>query len=602
MGKAEEEPKKVSRRQFVKGAAAGAAGAAAIGALASCAPAPTAAPGETPAPAPTCPPAGECAPCPSAFVPETWDQEADVVVVGSGCAALPAAIIAAEAGATVAVLEKLPTIGGNSLAGGGNYGAFDTEVTREFAAMDPAEAEQRPDLFEGDSAELYAEDKLRLGGYRNDPALTKVFGEQCRDGYYWLRDLGYTQNAVDAEDETEHVPDNPKGHNYMAQWNREFDENGVWLDGPFRKGRHHTGGKYGDYKNGEAMIWACADKIATLPGAQILTEMQVTAIIREGGTSGDVLGVKVKDLKNDKELYFKANKGVILGAGGWHANAELSNRWDPRLPTDSVNTGSAAPGRTVTADAPGRGATGEVLMAAIDVGADTNLLGSVQLRMPRSAVAYQGAQAAQIGGPGPWVDGEGQRFTMETEHTQHRYALLTTLHVKKVKTMLGTGRWWVIFDSTTLAEEDAATIAEHLETKKLYMGNTIEELAAAIQVPPANLAAAVERWNELKDKGADEDYGLNKDVFEEHPKIEVPPFYAYGQMIYRHHSLGGVRITPKSEVLDRYNNEVIPRLYAAGEFTGNLHGIERDGGCSYTDGVVFGRIAGAEAAALEPWG
>ena len=136
----------------------------------------------------------------------------------------------------------------------------------------------------------------------------------------------------------------------------------------------------------------------------------------------------------------------------------------------------------------------------------------------------------------------------------------------------------------------------------LYTGNTLEELAAVLEIPPANLVASVARWNELLDKGVDEDFGLNKDVLEEHPKIETPPFYAWGQMIYRHHSLGGVRITPKSEVLDRYNNEVIPRLYAAGEFTGNLHGIERDGGCSYTDGVVFGRIAGAEAAALEPWG
>jgi hypothetical protein len=222
--------------------------------------------------------------------------------------------------------------------------------------------------------------------------------------------------------------------------------------------------------------------------------------------------------------------------------------------------------------------------------------------MDRSAVAYRGDQASQLG-PGETinVDGEGNRFWMEGGNTQFYNGRLTTLHVKKVKTMLGNGRWWLIFDADAVAEEDPADIADHLEKKQLYTGNTIEELAAAIQVPPANLVATVARWNELKDLGADADFGLQKSVFEGFPKIVTPPFYAVGRMYYRHHSLGGVRINDKSQVLDRRTNEPIGRLYAAGEFTGNLHGIERDGGCSYTDGVVFGRIAGTQAAALEPW-
>ena len=61
MAKEKEAPKKLSRKDFVKGAAV----VAGAGALASCAPAATPAPADTPAPCPTCPPAEECPPCPT---------------------------------------------------------------------------------------------------------------------------------------------------------------------------------------------------------------------------------------------------------------------------------------------------------------------------------------------------------------------------------------------------------------------------------------------------------------------------------------------------------------------------------------------------------
>ena len=103
MAEEKEAPRKLSRKDFVKGAAA----VAGVGALASCAPAATPAPGQTAAPAPTCPPAGECAPCPVAGLPETWDMETDVLVVGSGhCGGLPCAIEAKNAGADVLVIER----------------------------------------------------------------------------------------------------------------------------------------------------------------------------------------------------------------------------------------------------------------------------------------------------------------------------------------------------------------------------------------------------------------------------------------------------------------------------------------------------------------
>ena len=59
--------------------------------------------------------------------------------------------------------------------------------------------------------------------------------------------------------------------------------------------------------------------------------------------------------------------------------------------------------------------------------------------------------------------------------------------------------------------------------------------------------------------------------------------------------MGGLVIDTNTEVLDTDNN-VIAGLYAAGEVTGGVHGANRLGGNAVADFVVFGRIAGAQAA------
>jgi succinate dehydrogenase/fumarate reductase flavoprotein subunit len=82
-------PRRISRRDFIKGVGVGAAAVAGAGALASC--------GQAAVPG----------------VPETWDKEADVVVIGSGAAGGPAAVVAHDTGASVIVLEKMPAWGGS---------------------------------------------------------------------------------------------------------------------------------------------------------------------------------------------------------------------------------------------------------------------------------------------------------------------------------------------------------------------------------------------------------------------------------------------------------------------------------------------------------
>jgi fumarate reductase flavoprotein subunit len=58
--------------------------------------------------------------------------------------------------------------------------------------------------------------------------------------------------------------------------------------------------------------------------------------------------------------------------------------------------------------------------------------------------------------------------------------------------------------------------------------------------------------------------------------------------------MGGLRINEKAQVIDIFG-EVIPKLYAAGEVTGGVHGSNRLGGNATSDAVVFGRMAGKNA-------
>ncbi len=61
--------------------------------------------------------------------------------------------------------------------------------------------------------------------------------------------------------------------------------------------------------------------------------------------------------------------------------------------------------------------------------------------------------------------------------------------------------------------------------------------------------------------------------------------------------MGGVRINAQAAVLNS-SAEPIPRLYAAGEVTGGVHGVSRLGCCAITECLVFGRIAGKQATLL----
>jgi succinate dehydrogenase/fumarate reductase flavoprotein subunit len=133
----EKSEKQISRRKFLKGAAAAAPGAAASSVLASQKQSP-------------------------AQVPRKWDREVDVVVAGTGFAGLSAAITAKDAGATALILEKMPRKyeGGNSRVSG-NMWWTPTNLQEGLQYMEALSN----GLTDRESLHALAEEMLKLNGW-----------------------------------------------------------------------------------------------------------------------------------------------------------------------------------------------------------------------------------------------------------------------------------------------------------------------------------------------------------------------------------------------------------------------------------------------------
>ena len=136
---------------------------------------------------------------------------------------------------------------------------------------------------------------------------------------------------------------------------------------------------------------------------------------------------------------------------------------------------------------------------------------------------------------------------------------------------------------------EAATMIHMMNANTFTAG--VVKLADGVDV--AAFAATMNAWNGYVAEKNDPDFGR---VSFTNP-LNVAPFYAIKVTAGIHHTMGGVKINTETQVLTA-EGTAIPGLFAAGEVTGGVHGANRLGGNAVSDFVVFGRIAGAEAAEL----
>ena len=121
--------------------------------------------------------------------------------------------------------------------------------------------------------------------------------------------------------------------------------------------------------------------------------------------------------------------------------------------------------------------------------------------------------------------------------------------------------------------------------------DTLEKAAEFFGIDQKEVLESVKRYNSYVAKGKDEEFNKRSMV---HP-IEQAPFYILKAVPAVHHTMGGIKINTEAQVI-KTDGSIIPGLFAAGEVTGGIHGKNRLGSDAIADIIVFGRIAGKNAA------
>lgn len=294
----------------------------------------------------------------------------------------------------------------------------------------------------------------------------------------------------------------------------------------------------------------------------VRTKARVTDLVtdKDGAISG------VKYTTKDGKTYTIDAKAVVMAAGGFGANQDLLVRYQPKL------KGYA------TTNHPG--ATGDGILLAEKVGAATVDMDQIQAHPTATADGVLISESVR-GDGAILVNAEGKRFTNE----------LLTRDVVSAAELKQPGKFaWIIWDDAVRAK--AKLIDGYIKSGLTVTGKDVKELAKVINVPVDALEATLKQYAEEQKAGKDTQFGR--------PDMPLPlekaPYWAVKVSPAVHHTMGGLKINTKAEVLDK-NGKAIPGLFAAGEVTGGVHGGNRLGGNAQADIVTFGRIAGQSAAA-----
>lgn len=298
-------------------------------------------------------------------------------------------------------------------------------------------------------------------------------------------------------------------------------------------------------------------------GAEIRFSSRVTDLAPlENGRGFDVV-FRRKGAARAESLRARA---VVIATGGFTDSVELRQKYDPRL-TAEFTTTSNPYGTAVASN------TGDGLLLAQKLGAGTADLDQI-LTIP-----FSGGRLTNYVGADIYLDESGHRFVDESASMED---------ISRAVWKLPNQTFWVLTDSQS---SKGASRNVKLINGIVKTAQTLPEAARGMGISSKVLERELELYNRCARAKKDPVFGRTTFTQE----IKKPPYYFGKERPYIHFCNGGILFDRLGRVL-RESGVPIPALYAAGEATGGVHGHGRLGGCSLTDCVVFGRIAGRSAA------
>lgn len=497
------------------------------------------------------------------------NEATNVIVVGGGGAGLSAAVEAAQNGSEVILLEKTSALGGNTILAGGPLNAVDPERQQNLPpaseeAMDSVEAlteaEPRNDKhaqymeeLSNDLDEYYAEDE----DYLFDSVALHIL--QTYEGGNYEGNIDFIEHlATHALETVEWLESNG------VVWQEEISTvaGGLW---PRAHIPENAAG--GDYIRAN-------EQLAEELGIEIILDAEVEHLMYESERVVGVTGSR----PDGSDVIVTADQGVVIATGGFAANEEMRQEYDPDL-SEELGTTNAP---SITGD-------GIELAEAVN----SSLIGMEYIQSLPLGTPGEGSLNSWVGGLGVefyyQINQDGERFMAEDGRRDEMTQALLEQEDSLSYIISGENRE-TESGETTWGDD----IEQLVEEEFVYRADTIEELAEQIDVPVENLVETHDNFNDYVESGEDPDYG--RTLFGD---PIVAPFYASPRTPTVHHTMGGIQIDLDTQVLD-VNGNHIPGLYAAGEVTGGIHGANRLGGNALLDIHTFGRIAGENIANEDP--